>query len=121
MKRKAFICMLLIIMVMACGMISHAYMYRYPNQYVMTYTLNAIMVGSESGGGATTSTESEAVSFVSLFSYKNGVAKNSASKQQDYYVYLALPGKGGNTMTSHHALKYSSGTPCGETRSITIN
>lgn len=120
MKRKVFVCMLLVVMVMACGIISHAYMYRYPNQYVMTYTLNAIMVAGESGGGATTSTESEAVCFVSLFSYKNGLAKNSDLMQQPYYVYLALSGNGGNTMTSHHALKYSDGTPCGETRSITI-
>lgn len=122
MKKRLFSFALLVVMILMVGTIDYAaYKYRYPNSYVMEYNLYAVTVGGSSGGGAYTSTESEAISFVSLFSYKNGVAKNSNSSQQDYYVYLAIAGNGGNLIKSTHALKYPSGTPCGETRNLEID
>ncbi len=115
MKKSLFSFFLIVVMVLSVGGIAYAksLTYTYPNGYTMSYKLYAMKVAGESGAGAETDTENDAIAFVSIFSYKNGTAKNSASKQQDYYVYLAIPGKGGNFFKSGHALKYDNGVPCG--------
>ena len=115
MKKSLFTFFLVAVMVLSVGGAAYAKSarYPYPNGYVMSYKLYTMKVAGESGAGAETDTENQAIAFVSIFSYKNGTAKNSASKQQDYYVYLAIPGKGGNFFKSGHALKYDNGVPCG--------
>lgn len=115
MKKGMFMFFLLAVMVLSVGgaVYAQSAKYRYANGYVMAYKLYAGTIAGEGAACGETDTENEAVAFVSVFSYKNGVAKNSASKQQAHYVYLGLPAKGGNFFKSGHALKYSSGTPCG--------
>ncbi len=115
MKKSLFTFFLLVVMVLSIGgaVYAKSAKYRYSNGYVMAYKLYTDTIAGEGAACGETDTENEAVAFVSVFSYKNGVAKNSASKQQDYYVYLGLPAKGGNSFRSGHALKYSNGTPCG--------
>ncbi len=107
MKKSLFTFFLVAVMVLSIGGAAYAKSakYRYSNGYVMEYQLYGIKVAGESGAAGVTSTEDPANAFVSVFSYKNGTAKNSASKQQSYYVYLGLPGKGGNSFRSGHALK----------------
>lgn len=116
MKKSLFTFFLIAVMVLSIGGVAYAKSakYHYPNGYVMEYKLYAMKVAGESGAGAETSTENNAIAFVSIFSYKNGTAKNSDSKQLDYYVTLAISGKGGNFFKSGHALKYDTGVPCGD-------
>lgn len=95
--------------------------YRYPNGYVMDYNLIAATVSGSSGAGATTKTENEAVAFASIFSYKGSTVKNSGTKQQDFYVYLAITGNGGNTFKSYHSLKDEKNVPLGQSLYLEIN
>lgn len=116
MKKGMFMFFLLAVMVLSVGgaVYAQSAKYRYANGYVMEYKLYPIIISNESGAGATTATDDFAIAFVSVFSYKNGIAKNSESNQQFGYVYIGLNGKGGNSFKSGHALKDTDGVPYGK-------
>lgn len=122
MKKKCFSVLLVLTMIVSIGTIAYAKseVFRYPNGYIMSYNLFGANIGGKSGAGASTSTEDEATSFVAIFSYKGDVVRNSGTKQRDYYVYLGIPGNGGNTFVSHHSLKYPEGRPIGSVKKITL-
>lgn len=96
--------------------------YTYPNGYTMRCTVYGTSVAGAGAACATTNVDdyNQAIAFVSVFSYKNGVAKNSGSKQQDMYVTLTIKTKGGTVVKSNHALKYSDGVPCGIVQSLQL-
>ncbi len=120
-KRTIFCVCLSMIILLSSGTIAFAAQqsYTYPNGYVMKHDGYAVTISGKSGVGAYTQTANEAIAYVALFSSKNGVAKNSGTKEQDFYVYLGITAEGGNTFKRVHALKYPGGNPIGY--SVKIN
>lgn len=114
MKRTVFyICLLVVLLSSGTIVFAAQKSFTYPNGYVMKYDAYKATVSGQSGIGAYTQTDNEAIAFVALFSNKNGVAKNSGTKQQDFYVYLGIPANGGTTYKSVHSLKYPNANPVG--------
>lgn len=120
MKRTIFCVCLSMIILLSSGTIVFAAQqsYTYPNGYVMNYDSYKAAISGSSGVAAYTQTENEAIAFVALFSSKNGVAKNSGTKEQNFYVYLGITGNGGNAFKSVHSLKYPNGNPIGISRKV---
>lgn len=98
--------------------------YTYPNTgYTMEYSIGTTKVGTKSGAFGITclsSGEDDVYAFVSIFSYKNGNCKNSASSQTSGYAKVTISGNGGNAYKSFHALKDSGYDPIGKNRSLTV-
>lgn len=116
MKKSLFTFFLIVVMVLSVGGIAYAKSakYRYSNGYVMEYKLYSATIAGEGGVGAVTTTDNVAIAFVSAFSYKKGIAKNSASTQQLGYAYVGITSEGGNVFKSGHALKNTDGVPYGQ-------
>lgn len=120
MKRTIFCVCLSMVILLSSGTIVYAAQrsYTYPNGYVMKYDAYKAAISGSSGAAAYTQTENEAIAFVALFSSKNGVAKNSGTKEQDFYVYLGITGNGGTAFKSVHSLKYPNENPIGDSKKI---
>lgn len=120
-KRNLILGGLVLVMVCSMGVAVYAdSVYPYPNGYKMNYDIYKVTVAGSGGVGGYTNTENDAIAFVGLFSYKNGTVKNSGTKQQDFYVSLAIPASGGNYFVSHHALKYSNNVPVGASKHLEL-
>lgn len=122
MKKKLFMLGLCALLVLSAAGTVFAARARKGN-YVMKYDLYSATVGLASGAGATTSEDSgkgaEVYAFVSLYSYKDGTVKNSASKTLGSYVEVVIAGKGGNTYKSYHNLKNDDYSPIGNSLTLT--
>ncbi len=122
MKKKLFILSLCAVFVLSFAGMAYAKTAK-KGVYTISYDLYSATVNGKSGAGASTAENSgkgaEVYATVSMFSYKNGTVKNSASKTQVAYVKTAIAGKGGKTFTSYHNLLRDNYRPIGNSLSLT--
>ncbi|MBQ4524166.1 MAG: hypothetical protein IJA10_14630 [Lachnospiraceae bacterium] len=127
-RKKLFVVGLSVSMLLStaglCFAASDKGSYTYPRTgYTMEYTIATTKLAGKSAGCATTtvtSEETDAITFVGLFSYKNGNCKNSGCKQNITYTYLAIKGEGGNLYRSFHALKDMDYDPMGTNMDLEV-
>lgn len=118
MKKKFFVPVFSLIVMMGITVLvygkSYEERYRYANGYEMKYA----QVYADSATAAYTYTDDPASVFVGIFIYKNSKEiVNSKAEWHDLYLKMTLPGSGDYSI-SYHSMKDSKGNLLGDRRSL---